>query len=288
MTDNTRFPPGAWFRLPKALVDDGALAELGGSAAKVYLVLERHADDDGLSYPSRATIAREAGLSVHTVGRAIGELVKLRLVARTKRTLPTGEPTTNLYQTLPLAPQLGSRTRATTPPGRVGALVRLGSCISAEGVVPPVPHKESPSKRTPVKEPQEKESAKADAPAGLLALIDAWNALGPAIVRTGNGAQRDPPAKATLEGWRRAMKDPDLRAALQDIPALLGAIRENTFCHGQGWFTLPWLFGKNQNNEFKLTRLLAGAYTEDRKNGRSNTKPGPGQRHDPARPCEAI
>jgi hypothetical protein len=270
MTDDTRFPPGAWFRLPKALVDDGVLAELGGSGVKVYLVLERHADDDGFSFPSRATIAREAGLSKDTVSRAIGELVKHRLVARTKRTMPTGEPATNLYRNLPLAPQLGSRTRATTPPSRVAAPVPIRSRTSAEGVAAPVPHKESPSKRTPVKEPKpSRRNLRFDEADEATA---AW--MFQRIQRLNPDHK-----KPNLDRWAneiRLLREQDGRTDAQ--------IRELF-----GWANADDFWQSNILSPAKLRKqwdqLTIKRSTD---NGRARNKPGPGQRHDPARPCEAI
>ena len=117
-----------------------------------------------------------------------------------------------------------------------------------------------------------------EVPAGLLELIDGWNQLPPGIVALGNGARRNPPAKAAVAGWRRAAVNPEQSPALADIPALLAAIRRARFCHGQPWFTVPWLFGHNAKGEHNVVRLLAGAHDG---NGRGNghTAIGPGQRH---------
>jgi hypothetical protein len=121
----------------------------------------------------------------------------------------------------------------------------------------------------------------------LIELISAWNRLGPEIVRPGNGARLDPPAKQALDGWSRAMKDPEQRAALNDIPAVLAAIRNARFCHNQGWFDLPWLFGRNKNRQFNICRLMAGAYDGEpngsKRNGyaKPDRTPGPGQKYIP-------
>lgn len=126
-----------------------------------------------------------------------------------------------------------------------------------------------------------KEPVKAgDPPEGLLELIDGWNSLGDSIVKPGNGARRDPPAKAVLAGWKRAQKEPEQRDAFRDIPKVLDAIRQARFCHGGGWFSLPWLFGKNQNGEFNVVKLLAGAY-ERNANGKRNPNDDPGSSYVP-------
>ncbi len=125
--------------------------------------------------------------------------------------------------------------------------------------------------------PKEKEPAKAgDPPKELLELIDGWNSLGDSIVKPGNGAGRDPPAKAALAGWKRAQKEPEQREAFADIPKVIQAIRQAKFCHGQGWFTLPWLFGKNRNGEFNVVKLLAGAHERGSGNGKRNSATDPG------------
>jgi hypothetical protein len=133
----------------------------------------------------------------------------------------------------------------------------------------------------PAPKKEKKPAGAGDIPAGLLELIDGWNELGEQIVKQGNGAKRDRPAKETLKGWDRAMKDPDQRKLLADIPVLLTAVRGATFCHGQGWFTLPWLFGKNKNGELNIVRLSAGAYNSGGNNAQRQSAISPGQVHDP-------
>ena len=127
--------------------------------------------------------------------------------------------------------------------------------------------------------------AAAGIPAGLLELIDGWNGLADGIVRNGNSARRDPPAQASLSGWKKAAKNPEQAPFLADIPAVLAAIRGAKFCHGQGWFDVPWLFGRNKNAEFNIVRLMAGAYNGDNghasRNGTSEHRNGAGQRFTP-------
>lgn len=56
---------------------------------------------------------------------------------------------------------------------------------------------------------------------------------------------------------------------------MLAAIQGAQFCHGQGWFTLPWLFGTNKNREFNICRLLAGAHDGANDNSQLVKKPEP-------------
>ncbi len=125
-----------------------------------------------------------------------------------------------------------------------------------------------------------KKKQEESAPPQLLELIDGWNELGPAIVKPGKGVRRDPPSVTVLRKWGAAMKEPEKRTALADIPALLAKIRGAKFCHCKGWFTFLWLFGKNQNSEFNLVKLTNGGY-DDAGDGKQTNQPGPGQRYTP-------
>ncbi|MHB1038417.1 MAG: hypothetical protein ACYC0Y_27650 [Pirellulales bacterium] len=117
------------------------------------------------------------------------------------------------------------------------------------------------------------------APADLLALIDGWNALDKSIVK--NRVTREPIPQAVLAGWDRTKREPELREALSDVPALVAAIRRACFCHEQGWFTLPWLLGKGKTGELNAKKLLNGAYDHASGTGKPHPKPGPGQVYDP-------
>ncbi len=115
--------------------------------------------------------------------------------------------------------------------------------------------------------PKKKPAGAGDAPSGLLELIDGWNELPAGIVKQGNGARRDPPSKAAHKGWARAQKDSEQRESFSNVPRLLEAIERAKFCHGQSWFSLPWLFGTNRNSEFNVVKLLNGGH-----DGSGNTK----------------
>jgi hypothetical protein len=141
--------------------------------------------------------------------------------------------------------------------------------MGCRGVLQPVAAEEDLLKKTYGEDQSARRKAAAPASA-LLELIDGWNDLGCSIVRKGNGARRDPPTAAVLKGWDRASKTPDQAAALRDIPALLDAIRQARYCHGKGWFTLAWLFGRNADGEEKMVKLINGGYDD---NGRPADEP---------------
>jgi hypothetical protein len=52
------------------------------------LLSARYTNRDGLAFPSRATIAKDLGISVPTVDKAIQELVTARAVHRERRAVP--------------------------------------------------------------------------------------------------------------------------------------------------------------------------------------------------------
>lgn len=119
----------------------------------------------------------------------------------------------------------------------------------------------------------------------LFRLIDLWNELPEEIVRSGNGAKRDKPAQAIVKGWRRVQGDREAQEPFSDPERLKEAIGRAKFCHRQGWFTLPWLFGRNKNGEWNAVKLLNGGYDDDthcRSNGQRRASVGPGQRYDPS------
>lgn len=134
---------------------------------------------------------------------------------------------------------------------------------------------------TPTPTPKEETPGPAEpaaVPKGLIELIDGWNALGSDIVHHGNGARMDSPAKAILAGWKRAQSNREQRAALQDIPAVLAAIRKARFCHGKGWFSLPWLFATNEKGEYNVVRVMAGLHNGD---SSANSQNGTAPAHEP-------
>lgn len=81
---------------------------------KVYLVLALHVDyDTGVCWPSRQTIATEAGVSLSTVKRSLARLAQLGAIEIEHRRDAAGDATSNLYR-LPYA--INRRGRATGDP----------------------------------------------------------------------------------------------------------------------------------------------------------------------------
>jgi len=72
-----------------AFVDAG-FHTLNGSAAKVWLVLFRHADSSGRTCLSRNRIVDSTGLTTRTVRTAIQDLERSGWVKRVKRGMPSG------------------------------------------------------------------------------------------------------------------------------------------------------------------------------------------------------
>jgi len=269
----TAIPPKGWFWVENGVIDQ--LGSIGTMAFAVYGVLARHADQRRECYPSLKTISNALGASKRSVLRAIGTLEKVGLlkVQRSSNQKGAGGNTSNRYMLPPLAPSDSTAPGVSrdTAPGDT----RAPGPVTAE-------HPEQDTVNKTQEDKTKRSTAGEDTfPAELLTLIDGWNSLGESIVKPGNGARRDPPAKVVLRGWDRAQKNPDQRQALQDLPRLFQEIRKATFLHGQGWFTLPWLFGTNKNQELNICRLLSGAYNEigGAKNGNRIKPPRPGQRH---------
>ncbi len=286
MTDNSnqrdeiKPPASGWLWLDNRVTE--RIAEIGTTALAVYVVLARFADRDRCCYPAIDTVARMIGASSRrTVHAALKRLVSAGLIRSERAVDHLGRSRPSIYRLLTLPPD-GEGAASCTP--GCSQLHGEGAIQRALGVQPVAPEQDreqdllKKTKRAP---------ADAGAPAGLLELVDGWNDLGSKIVRDGNGARRDPPAKATLTGWARAQRDPELHDALADVPALLAAIRKAKFCHGQGWFTLAWIFGRNRNGELNAAKLLNGAHDDgQRTNGQAGAAIGPGQRHDPDAPVK--
>lgn len=105
--------------VPEAL----AFSAASDGAVRLYTVLARHADDEGLSYPARSRLAKLCGCSVDSVDRRIRELVDGGwLVVEPRK--DDGGQRSNHYRVL----RVPSRTSAApssrkdaAPPSRVGA-----------------------------------------------------------------------------------------------------------------------------------------------------------------------
>jgi len=258
-------------RPPFFCVDNGAvdlLANVGLAAWAVYSVIKRYSNDrNRRSRVSITTLAKMIGRGRHTVIRAVKELETAGMVKCEDREGSKGR--TNRYFLPPLS---SSATNATSSTNATGPVAPMRQTSSTHATLSRGHIQEDSS--------QEKVPATAGDLDGRLAeLINGWNSLGASIVRKGNGARVNPPAKAVIDGWKRSTTDRELREALADIPALLTAIRDARFCHAQPWFNLPWIFAKNKNRELNAARLLAGCLDGCNSNGRAKISIGPGQRH---------
>lgn len=71
--------PGGWFRVPNSLLEKHG-AKIGALGVAVYCSLAKHANQQGLCFPSRKRIASEIGVGVSSVQRAIQRLTEAGLV----------------------------------------------------------------------------------------------------------------------------------------------------------------------------------------------------------------
>ena len=74
--------PPRWAKVPAAVAHHRSLSD---RAVHVFAVLARFAGRTGRCWPSRETVAGAAGVSVRSVGRALGELAAVGLIERTAR-----------------------------------------------------------------------------------------------------------------------------------------------------------------------------------------------------------
>lgn len=142
--------------------------------------------------------------------------------------------------------------------------------------------KRQPFLPNPNPEPK-RESAQVDP--RLLELIDQWNDAALAIHAP--TVHRDPPPTNLRTIWKRLDKDRELREAFEDIPAIVAAVRRAAFCHGRGWFTLPFLFTKDRETKvLRVRKLLNGEYADNgaRKQNVSDDRFS----YDPEQPCKPI
>ena len=71
---------------------------LSHRARTVYMYLKDRADSQGQCWPGIKTIARDLGLSVSTVKRALDDLCREGMVVKEKRWRENGSLTSNLYR----------------------------------------------------------------------------------------------------------------------------------------------------------------------------------------------
>jgi hypothetical protein len=256
-------PKKDWTWIYNAVIE--LIAEIGLVAFCVYVVLSQHADnDDRTCFPSMNRLAAIVGITPRAARKAIALLKAKGLITIERRSEKGRGFISNRYKILAQSPRKPSE-RKDSRDRNVGS-VGIGTEVPEASERKDSTHRNGetqeldPVELDPINQTQNISSASADYPAGLLELIDGWNSLGNRIVKPGNGARRDPPAEAVLSGWKRALKNREQRKHFQDIPAVLEKIKAAKYCHQQGWFTLPWLFGKNAKKEFNIERLMAGAH----------------------------
>lgn len=75
-------------------------AELPHRAVAVYLYLKDRANKEGTCYPAIGTIARELGLSVSTVKRAVNDLEREGVIRKKQRWRENGGRSSLLYEIL--------------------------------------------------------------------------------------------------------------------------------------------------------------------------------------------
>ncbi len=75
-------------------------SELPYRARVVYMCLKDYADKDGICWPGIKTISRELRLSRSTIKRALDDLCRAKLIAKTPRRRENGSLSSNLYRLL--------------------------------------------------------------------------------------------------------------------------------------------------------------------------------------------
>ena len=102
-----------------AIVPEWVLySDVSPTAKCCYAVLQRYANNDGLCFPSRKTIADKLAVSVRSIDRSLDELERINAVRIRRRMNPDGSFTSNLYEVLsvnPHAPNRGVATKTTLP-----------------------------------------------------------------------------------------------------------------------------------------------------------------------------
>lgn len=88
-----RYDKGSFIVIPNKECLDGIFSHL----QVVYMWICSYADEKGVCFPSRTTIARNSGCSVKTVDRAIEGLVECGFLKKLKR-VENGKNLTNIYQ----------------------------------------------------------------------------------------------------------------------------------------------------------------------------------------------
>lgn len=156
------------------------LPVIGATAFAVYAVLAKYASQETAQcYPSRKTIAREAGVSERSVDGALATLREHKAISAARRSVgQTAMRTSNLYTLLDRPREVGQnlqgdaqnlRTLSAESAGGVGQNLRLGGAESAQELEPKNNnHKEQEqSQQHAPNPPAAKPSAKNPAPAAV-------------------------------------------------------------------------------------------------------------------------
>ena len=107
-------------RLPFTLIENVILEDqaLGSVDVLVYLALAKHADGEGVCWPSLATLAQIARVHRSSVAQAIKRLEIRGYLKRTPRFRPDGGVTSNAYLLMPIEAQKYFPIAQESPPRR--------------------------------------------------------------------------------------------------------------------------------------------------------------------------
>ena len=116
-------------RLPFTLVENVIIEdqELGAVDVLVYLALAKHADGEGVCWPSLPTLAKIARVHRSSVAHAIKHLEARGYLKRTPRFRPDGGVTSNAYRLMPLTSEKYppvAQEAAPRRPGRRGLVAQ--------------------------------------------------------------------------------------------------------------------------------------------------------------------
>jgi len=130
--------PAAWPGLIVALnhiVDSGLWAKLKPAGKAVWLPLARHANSEGMAWPSKGTLTAEANVTRTSVYRGIEELAAVGLIRAAKQNKGGARQSTTVYQLLMPATGTTGGTGATRTAGDTGTTDGTGT-RTAGGTVP--------------------------------------------------------------------------------------------------------------------------------------------------------
>lgn len=102
--------------VPEWVID----APISATAVRLYCVLQRYANSDGVCFPSRSTLARRMHCSVRSVDRAVEELEQVGALVKTLTKSPDGDWANNTYCVITADPRRGVATKTTLPSDKNG------------------------------------------------------------------------------------------------------------------------------------------------------------------------